>query len=44
VRKADAKVQSKVTMNIRPGTVTPAQKQVWRRFWQKLITEAKREV
>jgi len=30
-----------VTFSIVPGTVTLAQKQAWRRFWQKLIAEAK---
>lgn len=34
-------MQSKVTMNIRPGEISLAQKQAWRKFWQKLITEVK---
>lgn len=33
----------KVTMNILPGPVSPAQKQAFKRFWQKLIAEAKSE-
>ena len=37
------KPEVKVTMRIAPGPVSPAQKQAWRRFWQKLITEAKGE-
>jgi len=41
VAKPDTKTQSKVTVNIRPGPMSPAQKQVWRRFWQKLIAEVK---
>ena len=31
----------KVKVDIRPGPVSPAQKQAWRRFWQKLIAEVK---
>ncbi len=31
----------KVKVNIQPGPVSPAQKQAWERFWQKLITEVK---
>jgi len=37
-------IQTKVTVNIRPGRATPAQKQAWKRFWQKIIGEAQREV
>ena len=33
--------QIKVTVNIVPGPVTPAQRQAWKKFWQKLIAEAK---
>ena len=33
--------KSKVTVNVHPGTMSPAQKQAWRKFWQKLITEVK---
>jgi len=32
-----------VKLKILPGPVTPAQKQAWRRFWQKWIAEAKNE-
>jgi len=28
-------------MNIKAGPVSPAQKQAWKRFWQKLIAEVK---
>jgi hypothetical protein len=32
-----------VVVNIQPGPVSPAQKQAWDRFWQKLIVEVKKE-
>jgi hypothetical protein len=34
--------KEKVTVNIdiRPGTLSPAQKAAWRRFWSKLIAGA----
>lgn len=41
VPKSDTKTQAKVTVNIRLGPVSPAQKQAWKRFWQKLLAEAK---
>lgn len=31
----------RVIVDIKPGPTTPAQKQVWKRFWQKLISEGK---
>ncbi len=34
----------KLTVGIRPGQGTPAQKQAWRKFWQKLITQVQDEV
>ena len=39
-----AEKQIKVTVNIAAGPVTPAQRQAWKKFWQKLIAEAKSEV
>jgi len=33
-----------VTLRIERGPVSPAQKQAWKHFWQKLISECKREV
>jgi hypothetical protein len=30
-----------VTLDIKPGPASPAQKQAWKRFWQKLIAEVK---
>jgi hypothetical protein len=42
--KSNAKQQSTVTVNIVHGPVTPAQRQAWKKFWQKLIAEAKIEV
>jgi len=34
----------RVTVDIRPGPVSPAQGQAWKRFWQKMIAETKSEV
>lgn len=33
----------KITVGIKPGSTSPAQKQAWRNFWAKLIREAKCE-
>ena len=41
--KSDAKTQVNVTLAIRPGPASPAQKTAWRRFWQHMIAEAKDE-
>jgi len=30
-----------VKVNVRPGSGIPVQKQAWKRFWQKIITEVK---
>jgi len=30
-----------VILNIKRGPASPAQKQEWKRFWQKLISEVK---
>ena len=38
--KSDTKAQLNVTVNIRLGQVSPAQKAAWRRFW-KLLTEVR---
>ena len=32
-----------LVVNIHPGTTSPAQKQAWGRFWQKIIIEVKKE-
>ena len=32
-----------VVVNIQPGPVSPAQKQAWGRFWQKIIIGVKKE-
>jgi len=37
--KSDTKAQLNVTVNIRPGQVSPAQKAALRRFWQRIIAE-----
>ena len=34
---------AKVILNIKRGPASPAQKQAWKRFWQKLISEVKAE-
>jgi hypothetical protein len=33
--------QVKVTVSILSGPITPAQKQAWTRFWQKLLAQAR---
>ena len=30
-----------ITINIQPGPASPAQKQTWKRFWQKIISKVK---
>lgn len=38
---AKAKVREvKVTVDIRPGPSTPAQREAWDKFWQKVISKA----
>ena len=42
----DDQVKTTVTnpvVNIQPGTTSPAQKQAWGRFWQKIIIGVKKE-
>ena len=41
--KFAAKTKIKVTIDIKRGLVSPAQKQAWKQFWQKLASEVKRE-
>ena len=36
-------IKPAVTIRIEQGSVTPAQKQAWKRFWRKLISECNRE-
>ena len=43
VAKTTNKRIIKLTVDIRRGPVTPAQKTAWRKFWARLISEAKRE-
>ena len=38
VPKPDTK--AKVTLNVRPGPASPAQKAAWGKFWAKVINEA----
>jgi hypothetical protein len=33
-----------LSVNIRLGPISPAQAQAMKRFWQKLIAEAKKEI
>lgn len=42
-RKPDLADEVVVKVNIRPGPVSPAQKQASKRFWGRLIAEAKSE-
>ena len=37
------KTAIKLTVDIRPRPASPAQKQAWRRFWQKIISGVKEE-
>lgn len=39
--KLDSKTKLKVVLNIARGPGLPAQQAAWRKFWQKLIAEAK---
>jgi hypothetical protein len=32
-----------ISVKIQPGPATPAQREQWRHFWQKMIAEAKSE-
>ncbi len=41
MRKAE--IKPVVKLDIRPGPVTPAQQAAARKFWTKVIAEAKRE-
>ena len=33
----------KVTLTLKPGALTPAQQMAWRKFFQKLLAEVKKE-
>ena len=47
VPKATSKAEVKVTVNIQPiksAEVTPAQRQLVKNFWQRLIAECQREL
>jgi len=43
VPKSDTKQQPAVIVRFETGPVSPAQRQAWRRFWQKMIDETKSE-
>ena len=40
--KSTDNIPVKVTLNLRPGQLSPAQQRQWDRAWQRLIAEAKR--
>ena len=40
--KANKNTPVKITVNIQPGKLSPAQQQQWVRVWQRLIAEVKR--
>jgi len=40
--KIDYHIPVKVTLNLRPGQLSPAQQRQWDRAWQRLIVQAKR--
>lgn len=42
-RKVPKSAEVEVDIRLGRGLTTPAQKQAWRRFWQKVITELKGE-
>ncbi len=44
ITKTTNKAQVKVTMSIRSGSATPAQKAAFRRFYAKLISQVQDEV
>jgi hypothetical protein len=37
------KKEYKVTINLKPGPASPAQYALWRKFWQRVIVETKKE-
>jgi hypothetical protein len=37
--KSNNKSTPKITVNIEPGQVTPAQREAWRRFWAEISAE-----
>jgi hypothetical protein len=39
--KTKEKQQIRVTIDIRKGSVSPAQQRAWDRFWAKIISDAK---
>jgi hypothetical protein len=41
VPKANKNTPVKITVNIQPGKLSPAQQQQWNRAWTRLIAEAK---
>jgi hypothetical protein len=39
--KSTKNTNDKIVVNIKPGPVSPAQREAWRKLWQMLITETK---
>jgi hypothetical protein len=42
VSKKATRTLIKVRVDVRRGAASPAQKAVWRKFWQKLVAEVKK--
>lgn len=42
--KTNEKTEIKLLASIRPGPTSPAQKQAWKRFWTKLVSQLQEEV
>ena len=42
--EASSKKSIKITVNIRPGSSTPAMKTAWRKFLTRLVAECQREL
>jgi len=40
-QKLRTTASTNVVVDIKPGPASPAQKQAWKRFWRKLISEVK---
>jgi hypothetical protein len=39
----NAQKEFKVTSDIRPGPATPYQRELWRKFWHRIVMEARKE-
>jgi len=43
-KPAKAKPEVIVTVNIRPGPASELQKRQWSKFWQRILSQTKKEV